>query len=191
MQPPNNDLARFECLSLESRSSQAEPNTSKSTAEKVKVVCAFCTKVAADPLRCDRCKVVLYCGKVCRQQAWPAHKGGCKEIVIIRNNQELIPIVEKCFQSFQLSNTEVRFKYENEELAKPPYKFRIIHNPHHFKMSLGKFTFDSARIMAYDGQDFPAGVADLIKDSLKIEQKLAGRFMGRNYFELGSNVTVL
>ena len=35
-------------------------------------------------LRCSRCLVALYCGKICQTNAWPQHKGPCKEVVKAR-----------------------------------------------------------------------------------------------------------
>lgn len=181
----------LEGLSLSPTSSAKEKNKIMLTAEKVKSVCAFCQKEAVEPIRCDRCKSLEYCSKSHKQMHWQVHKPGCKEVLLIKNNQDLLPRIDSCLKTFQLSNTEIRFRYETDEISKPAYKLRIIHNPQGFQLALGKFVLKATSVMAYDGKNFPAGVAELINSTFKIENTLAGQFKGQNYFDLGANVQVL
>lgn len=181
----------LEGLSLSPTSSAKEKNKVMPTVEKVKSVCAFCQQEAVEPIRCDRCKSLQYCSKSHKQAHWQAHKPGCKEVFLIKNNLDLIPRVESCLRNFQFTNTEIRFRYETDEITKPAYKFRIIFNPQGWQLSLGKFVLKANSVMAYDGKYFPVGVAELINSTFKIENTLTGQFKGQNYFDLGANVQVL
>jgi MYND finger len=49
--------------------------------------CAHCSRTSSEAaaageklMRCARCRRVFYCGKVCQQASWPAHRADCKAI---------------------------------------------------------------------------------------------------------------
>ena len=44
-----------------------------------KILCASCSKLLDNPLRCAKCKSIYYCDKGCQKTHWPTHKPICKE----------------------------------------------------------------------------------------------------------------
>jgi hypothetical protein len=56
----------------------SRPEEAYSTNAKVRKVCAHCGKPSTLNI-CSGCGAVYYCSKKCQLEAWPAHKGACKQ----------------------------------------------------------------------------------------------------------------
>ena len=52
--------------------------------------CLYCLKQVEGSLRCSKCRTALYCGRVCQEKHWPAHKNICQDSNTENNEEKLL-----------------------------------------------------------------------------------------------------
>ena len=88
--------------------------------------CHLCHKMAK--LRCQACKIVYYCDKICQQKNWPEHKANCQYKFIHICLVDGSNVQEEIYQNYDINFNN----WQNVELPSildEPLKVKIFNKP--------------------------------------------------------------
>ena len=112
-------------------------------------------------------------------------------LTIIEKDDELLPLVEKCFEDNVIKNVTYNFKYKTDAADAPVRHFRIIYNPSGKSFQVGsRASYGISRLIAYDATVDDA-LIDLIASKFNIHFQMAGYNNGQQAFQHFSKISIL